>query len=308
MLMLLDQAEMSQQEIEKSMSKIQQAITELGRNSVDFAINLVISLVLLLVGWWLIRLLCKLFVKGMTKAKADPSVISFLHSIINLSLKILLIILVIGTMGFDVSSIVAALGAAAVTVGLALKDSLSNVASGTIIILFKKFKTGDFIETEGITGEVIHIDMMYTTLRTYDYREVLIPNSRLTSNNVINHFSLEYRRLEIPVPISYKEDFDRAKSVIMDAIEECPYTVKEKKSRVFVDKFGSSSVDLWVWVWVRSDDYWDGLFDMRARIKAAFDKENITIPFNQLDIHMDVNDPMSKFESVMEDRKEEESK
>lgn len=308
MLMLLSQLPTAEKDIEESVSRLQEMLNDLGEKSIEFAISLAASLVIFLLGWWLIKILCKVFVKAMTKAKADPSVISFLHSIINFGLKILLIIAVIGTMGFDVSTIIAAVGAAAVTIGLALKDSLSNVASGTIIILFKKFKTGDFIETEGIVGEVIRIDMMYTTLRTYDYREVLIPNSRLTSNNVINHFSLECRRLEIPVPIAYKEDFERAKRVIMDAIEDCPYAMKEKNSRVFVDKFGSSSVDLWVWVWVRSEDYWDGLFDMRARIKAALDKEGITIPFNQMDLHLDMKDPMSKFESVMEDRKEEERK
>ena len=256
--------------------------------------NIIAAIVIFVGGWWLIKLLRKIINRALKRGKADQTVISFLDSVVNTTLLILLGVCVIGTLGFDISTIVTALGAAAVTVGLALKDSLSNVASGTLIILNKKFRTGDFIETEGIIGEVIKIEMMYTTLRTYDYKEVMIPNSRLTSNNVINHFSLDFRRADIPVPISYKEDIEKAREVIMKLIKENELVLQERNNKVSVDKFNDSSVDLIVWIWCKSENYWTVLLSMREKIKNALDENGIEIPFNQLDVHFDPDTELKK--------------
>ena len=302
--MLLDSVSPDVQ-LEKQLSNLEVLLADIKDWAISFSVKLVLALIVFLIGYWLIKIILKIFLKAMNRSKADTSVTTFLHSVINVSLKLFLFIAVIGTLGFDVSTIIAALGAAAVTIGLAIKDSLANVASGTLIILFKKFKTGDFIETEGIIGEVLKVDMMYTTLRTYDHKEVLIPNSRLTNNNVINHFSLDARRLEILVPISYAEDIEKARKVILYEAMKSEYVLHDRNNRVEVDKFNQSSVDLWVWIWVRSENYWDALFDLRQRIKKALDEADITIPFNQMDIHLDVNDSLRKFESVMEDRKGE---
>lgn len=251
--------------------------------------NIIAAIIILFGGWWLIKLTLKIMVRALNKGKADQTVISFLNSIVKAILFIVLGLLVLSTLNFDISTLIAAIGAAAVTIGLALKDSLANVASGTIIIISKRFKTGDFIETEGIIGEVIKIDMMYTTLRTYDYKEVIIPNSRLTSNNIINHFILDSRRLEIPVPISYEEDIAKARNVIMNVIKNDERVISEKDNKVVVDKFNESSVDLTVWIWCASEDYWKLLFDMREKIKVALSKADIEIPFNQIDVHIDNN-------------------
>ena len=196
-------------------------------------------------------------------------------------------ICVLSALGLDVTTIVTTIGAAAITVGLALKDSLSNVASGTLIILNKKFKIGDYLETEGLKGIVVKIDMMYTTLCTYDNKEILIPNSRLTSNNIINYFVQEQRRIDLIVPIAYSEDIQKAREVIMTLIKNNDMVIQEKRNRVAVDKLNESSVDLSVWIWCRSTDYWLLLEDMMESIKKSFDAHNITIPFNQLDIHLD---------------------
>ena len=285
-LMLLDEVAITES-VEEKISFVQKWFESSRDFLIQTAINLVTALVIFIIGWWVIKLISKLFIKAMKKSKADMTVVTFLNSIITVALKIVLIICCIGTLGFDISTLIAAIGAAAVTVGLALKDSMANVASGTLIILNKKFKTGDFIETEGITGEVMHIDMMYTTLRTYDHKEVHIPNSRLTSNNVINHFSLEARRMEIPVPVSYHEDVERARKVITGVIKENKLVLQDRNNKVFIDKFNESSVDLIVWVWANSEDYWTVLFEMKEGIKSALDREGITIPFNQLDVHID---------------------
>ena len=272
---------------EQSLSTIQKWLTSGYNWFISYLPNLISGLIIFVVGWWLTKLLCKLLLKAMTKGKADPTVATFLHSIINLALKTIVIICVLSTVGFDVTTIITTLGAAAVTIGLALKDSLSNVASGTLIILNKKFKIGDYLETEGLNGVVKKIDMMYTTLCTYDNKEVLIPNSRLTSNNIVNYFVQEERRIDLIIPISYSEDIDKARKVIMELIRHDDRVIQEKRNRVAVDKLNESSVDLSVWIWCRSTDYWLLLEDMMESIKKSFDAHNITIPFNQLDIHLD---------------------
>ncbi len=272
---------------EQSLSTIQKWLTSGYNWFISYLPNLISGLIIFVVGWWLTKLLCKLLLKAMTKGKADPTVATFLHSIINLALKTIVIICVLSTVGFDVTTIITTLGAAAVTIGLALKDSLSNVASGTLIILNKKFKIGDYLETEGLKGVVKKIDMMYTTLCTYDNKEVLIPNSRLTSNNIVNYFVQEERRIDLIIPISYSEDIDKARTVIMELIHHDDRVIQEKRNRVAVDKLNESSVDLSVWIWCRSTDYWLLLEDMMESIKKSFDAHNITIPFNQLDIHLD---------------------
>ncbi len=262
--------------------------------------HIITAIIILVGGWWLIKLILKIMVRALNKGKADQTVISFLNSIVKAALFIFLGVCVLSALNFDVSTLITAIGAAAVTIGLALKDSLANVASGTLIIINKKFKTGDFIETEGIIGEVIKIDMMYTTLRTYDYKEVIIPNSRLTSNNIINHFVLDTRRLEIPVPISYEEDISKARKVIMDVIKNDERVIEERDNKVVVDKFNESSVDLTVWIWCASEDYWKLLFDMREKIKCALSEADIEIPFNQVDVHIDddINEKLNFIKSL----------
>ncbi len=274
-------------EVEENISHFQQWLNETGDWFLGYIPHLITAILVLVAGWWLIKLVIKIMTKALNKSKADLTIISFLTSVTKTVLFIFLGVSVLSALQFDVSTLITALGAAAVTVGLAIKDSLANVASGTLIILNRKFKTGDYIETEGIVGEVMKIDMMYTTLRTYDHKEVLIPNSRLSTNNIINHFNLEDRRLEIPVSISYEEDIAKARSVIMELIKGDKRVLQEKPNKVIVEQFGESSVDLKVWIWCVPQNYWALLFDMREGIKNALDKAGIEIPFNQLDIHLD---------------------
>ena len=279
---------------EKNLSTIQQWLMNAGNWFVSYLPNLISALLILVLGWWATKFLCKLLLKAMTKGKADPTVASFLHSVINMALKIVVIICVLSTIGFNVTTIITTVGAAAVTIGLALKDSLANVASGTLIILNKKFKIGDYLETEGLKGVVKKIDMMYTTLCTYDNKEVLIPNSRLTSNNIINYFVQEERRIDLIVPISYTEDIDKAREVIMTLVRHDERVIQEKRNRVAVSTLNESSVDLSVWIWCHAEDYWLVLEDMMEGIKKSFDANGITIPFNQLDIHLADNTPLTK--------------
>lgn len=251
-----------------------------------FLPKLIAALVIFFVGWWLVKLVCKISVKAMTKAKIDKTVITFLNSILNAVLKILIILCVLSTVGFDMTTLIATVSAATVAIGLALKDSLANVASGTLIIINKKFKVGDYIETEGLKGTVVKIDMMYTTLCTYNNREILIPNSRLTSNNIINYFVREKRRVDLVIPISYSEDIEKARGVIMEVLDESDLVLHEENNKVQVEKLNESSVDLMVWIWCDSEDYWKVYYSMQENIKTRLEKNGIIIPFNQLDLHI----------------------
>lgn len=291
-LLLLDQASgavsSEPQSLEKQMSAAQRWLETAADWLFQSIPRVLAAILILIVGWWLTKLLCKLIKKAMLKAKADPTVVTFLHSVINAALKVLVVICVLSTLGFDMTTIVTTVGAATVTIGLALKDSLSNVASGTLIILNKKFKVGDYLETEGLKGNVVKISMMYTTLRTYDNKDILIPNSRLTSNNIVNYFVNETRRIDLIVPIAYSEDIQKAREVIMELINHHDMVVHEegKRNRVAVETLNESSVDLSVWIWCRSKDYWILLEDMTESIKNSLQAHNITIPFNQLDVHL----------------------
>ena len=285
-------AVVSQEEniVEKNLTMTQEWLEKAYNWFISYLPNIITALLILIIGFWLTKLIGKLMLRAMKKSKADPTVSTFLHSIVGVTLKTIIVICALSTLGVDMTTIITTVGAATVTIGLALKDSLSNVASGTLIILNKKFKIGDYLETEGLKGKVVKIDMMYTTLCTYDNKEILIPNSRLTSNNITNYFVQEDRRIDLIVPISYSEDIGKAREVIMGLINDSDMTIKERYNRVAVDSFNESSVDLSVWVWCRSEDYWKCMEKMKEDIKNAFDQNGITIPFNQLDLHVIENE------------------
>ncbi len=274
-------------DVQENLDKLQVWLNGLGDWFIGYLPNLIAAIILFIGGFWLIRLLVHIITRALKRSKADHTIISFITSVTKTLLWICLSVCILAALRFDVSTLIATLGAAVVTIGLALKDSLANVASGTLIILNRKFKTGDFIETEGIIGEVMKIDMMYTTLRTYDHKEVLIPNSRIASNNVINHFNLGDRRLEIPIPISYEQDIPKARKVIMDYVATVEKVMQDKPNKIIVDGFGESSVNMILYVWCDSGEYWPVIYEVREGVKQALDKAGIEIPFNQLDVHLD---------------------
>ena len=286
MYFLLDEALDINKTVEENLNIAQRWLETAYNWAAAFLPKLIAALVIFLIGWWLTKFICRLAERAMTRAKVDKTVVTFLNSILNAALKVLVILCVLSTVGFDMTTLIATVSAATVTIGLALKDSLSNVASGTLIIINKKFKVGDYIETEGLKGTVVKINMMYTTLCTYNNREIQIPNSRLTSNNIINYFVREKRRVDLIIPIAYSEDVEEARKVIMDLLYGSDLVLQGENNRVYVDKLNESSVDLSVWIWCNSEDYWLVYYSMQENIKKALDKNGIKIPFNQLDVHI----------------------
>lgn len=291
-----------EQSIEEQISHLQVWISSVGDWLIGFLPKLLGALIIMAIGLVISKYITKLILKTMKKGKVDPTVKSFVNSIIRVSLQILVILCALSTVGVDITSIIAVLGTAAVAVGLALKDSMSNIASGLIIIINKSFKVGDYLEVEGFNGTVTKIEMMYTTLLSADGKEIILPNSRVTSNNIINYNVQNHRRLELHFSISYDDDIAAAKKVIYDLIEsDSRIDDIPEAPLVGVDNHGSSGINLIVKVWCLPENYWTLRYDIPERVKYAFDENNITIPYNRLDVEL-ISKVEDKVISIKEDK------
>lgn len=251
----------------------------------EFLPNLVGAIIILIVGMWLAGLISKLTAKAMEKAKIGKEVVTFAHSFVKNAVKVLVIVAAVGTLGFNIASLITALGAATVAIGLALQDSLKNIASGVMILVNKPFKVGDFLETNGLQGNVTRIDISSTHLLTLDNKEIIIPNSNICVSNIVNYSSQERRRVDLSYNVSYSSDIDFVKSVIKKVIDKQDLIFKDPEPFIAVGKHQDSSIEIVVWVWCKGSNYWNVYYYMQENIKKAFDKNKITIPFTQIDIH-----------------------
>ncbi len=240
----------------------------------------------IIVGVWLGNLLGKLLVKILERRHVDKSVHYFLGRMVSAVVKIIFIVTALSKLGFNVTSFVAALGAAGITAGLGLKDSISQFASGIQILFNQPFHNGDFIEIEGVKGTVQEIHFMYTVLTMEDNRKVTVPNDHITSNNIINYTAGDIRRADLVYSIGYNEDISKAKGVLYRVARENPHVLNEPATRVVVKEHSESSIDLMCQVWCSSKDYLSTYYSMQEAVKLAFDENGIEIPFNQLDVHI----------------------
>ena len=240
-------------------------------------------------GFWISNLIGKLVVKGLRAKGVDPSIHGFVKTILTLLLKFAFILSAMSTLGVNINSFIAAIGAAGVTAGLGLQNSVSQFASGITILMNKPFKSGDYIELENVNGKVLEIKMMYTVLITVDNKRVIVPNSHITSSNLINYNAENRRRLDLIYSISYNEDFTRAKQVIAKVVDRCDLILKDPAPIIAVKEHAASSINIVCLAWCDSSDYWDAFYYMQEQVKLAFDSEKISIPFNQLDIHINNN-------------------
>ena len=241
--------------------------------------------VILAVGFWAARLLYRVILRGMERSKADATFVSFFGSCIRVALKAIVVITAIAQF-VDVSSIIATVAAAGVTVGLAMKENLSGIASGAQIIFTRPFRVGDYVAIEGNEGTVERIEMMFTALRTFDNKEIIIPNSEVIASTVVNVSAMQTRRLDLTFTVSYGADLDRAKAVLRALVEAHPLACKDPEPLVAVSELRDSSVALVVKVWCAKDDYWTLYYDMQENVKKKFDEEGIVIPFPQMDVHL----------------------
>jgi len=253
--------------------------------AIDYSPKLLVAVLLFFVGIRIVRTLTRLVKKMMIKRELDLTLQYFLGSLINISLKVLLFILVIAQLGVQTSSFIAILGAASLAIGLSLQGSLANFAGGVLILIFKPFKVGDFIESVGVSGTVKVIGIFNTLLNTVDNQLAVIPNGKLSNDIIINYNGEETRRINFVVGISYNSDIKKAKEILLALSYEHPKVLKEPEPAVFVAELGDSSVNLSLRIWVKNEDFWEVNFYLIEEAKLRFDQAGIEIPFPQRVFH-----------------------
>lgn len=249
-------------------------------------LKLVIGLVVLFIVFKIINVIAKKFKKGMEKKNRDKTITSVGYSIIRKGLKLVAFLVFLGYIGIDTAGVGTVIASLGVGVGLAVQGSLSNLAGGLVILLMRPFRIGDYIEAQGEGGTVEEIRVFYTYLTTPDNRVVMIPNGTLANGSIINYSTKELRRVDFKFSISYDEDFDKAKKVIHEVIENTDKVLLDPAPFVRVHSHGESTIDIVARVWSKNEDYWGVYFDIMEGIKKSFDSANIEIPYNQLDVHI----------------------
>jgi len=261
-----------------------QAIEKYGT---EYGLRLLGALVVLVIGLWIIRLLTKGSRKLMDKSNIEPSLKSFIKSLVSILLKILLVISVLGMIGIQMTSFIALLAAAGLAVGMALSGTLQNFAGGVMILMFKPFKVGDFIDAQGHSGVVKEIQIFVTILTTPDNKTIFIPNGSLSNGSMTNFNRQVNRRVDWTFGIAYGDDYDTAKEMILKLIGEDERILPDPAPFVALAELASSSVNLTARVWVNAPDYWGVLFDLNEKFYKNAGKAGINIPFPQMDVHLD---------------------
>ena len=254
---------------------------------VDAGLKLIYVIVILVVGGKLIKLVTKLITKGRAFKRLDKSVSSFLLSFIKITLNIVLLVTIAGVIGIPSTSIITLIGSAGVAIGLAMQGGLSNIAGGLVILIFKPFKVGDFIDTHTDSGTVKSISLFYTTLTTIDNRIVSIPNGNLANSSSVNYSNEKERRLDINLDISYNNKIDDVKKSVNSVLSKEKRINREKEVFVRLTNYKESSIEYTIRVWVLKEDYWNVKFDLLENLKEKFEQDGIQIPYNQLDVHID---------------------
>lgn len=253
---------------------------------IPWGTNILLALAVFIIGRWIAKLIVRIIKRLMKTANMDEVLIGFLSSILNVVLLVVVVIAALEQLGVNTTSLVALFAAAGLAVGLALKDSLSNFAAGVMLIIFKPFKVGDFIEAAGISGVVEVIRVFNTQLRTGDNREIVVPNSQIYSGIITNFSAREQRRIDLVIGIGYDDNIKAAKSVLENILQAEQRVLKEPAPVIIVSELGESSVDLAVRPWVKSEDFLNVRSDLLETIKAEFDAAGISIPFPQRHVHM----------------------
>ena len=257
---------------------------------IGFGIKLAVALVILFIGKLIAKLISKTTKKVLTKKEFDKTVVSFIGSLIYGIFIVITFIVAISHLGFNTSSLVAIVGAAGLAIGLALQGSLSNFASGILLITLKPFKAGNFVEVAGTAGIVEEINIFATQLRTGDNKTVIIPNGSITSSNITNFSAKPMRRIDLIIGVSYSADLAQTKAILTEIASSHELVLKDEAITVGVSELADSSVNFVVRPWVKTADYWPVYFDLLETIKVELDKAGIEIPFPQVSVHVNRED------------------
>jgi small conductance mechanosensitive channel len=274
----------------KKMEHVEDKVTQYSEIALgyvtEYGLKIIGALLIFFIGKWIAQKIIVLMRRGMERAHVDPTLISFASNALYVVLIVTIIIAAISNIGIETTSFMAVLGAAGLAIGLALKDTLANVGAAVLIIFFRPFKVGDFIEASGVMGGVKSINLFSTTLTTTDNRSIIIPNGALIAGNIINYTGNDKRRIDMVFDIDYKDDLKRAKEVIMEILLEHPIVLKDPAPIVAIGALGTNSVQIFARPWVKTEEYWNVLFEITESVKLEFDKNNISIPFPQMDLHV----------------------
>ena len=253
--------------------------SELINGLVDIGKRGLIALIILIVGFKIVNFI-------INKMKKDKTAKSFLLSIIGVILKSIIVITCAGELGIPMTSIIALIGSIGLALGLALQGGLSNIAGGVLIMIFKPFKVGDFIDNGTYSGTVKEINIFNTIISTYDNKMVVIPNGCLSNSTVVNYSKYPERMLDIPVTVDYTSDLKQVKKVLEKIAKDCQYRIEDKDIVIALKEHSDSSLIYTFRIWVNNSDYWTAKFELLEKIKLEFDNNNISIPYPQLDVHV----------------------
>lgn len=251
-----------------------------------YGLRVIAAIVILIVGRWVAKIIEKVIQKVMAGRKIDPTITSFTGNLTYFALLAFVIVAALGQLGIQTTSFIAVIGAAGLAVGLALQGSLSNFAAGFMMIIFRPFKLGDYIEAAGVAGTVEKIQIFTTQLLTPDNKTIIIPNAKLTEGNIVNWSAKGTRRVDLEVGIGYGDDIDKARNIISAVLSEEDRILMDPAATIAVSALADSSVNFVVRPWVVAADYWGVYFDLTEKIKKRFDAEGISIPYPQRDVHI----------------------
>lgn len=254
--------------------------------AISYGLNLMGAILIIIIGFWLSSKLSKIISKRLLNSGFTVSMKKFLQSLISILFKILVILVAMSTVGFEVTAFIAVLGGLAVGVGMALQGSLSNLAGGILILLFKPFKVGDFIESIDKTGTVEEISILQTVLLTPDMRTIILPNGSVFNNPIINFSKHGIRRVEIAIGIGYEDDFDKAKETLLQVLKNEPLMIDEKGYTLEINEFGDNSVNLAMYGYTKTENYLTAKWKLNNATKKALDANGFNIPFPQRDLHI----------------------
>jgi len=251
-----------------------------------YAMRIIVAALIFFVGKWIAKKIVAATRRSLARGRVDVTLAGFICNILYFALLAFIVIAALGQMGIETASFAAAIAAAGLAIGLALQGSLSNFASGVLIIIFRPFKVGDWIEAGSVSGEVKDISIFTATLHSVDKKTIIVPNSKLTSDAIINYTMEPRRRVELKFGIAYGDDIAKARRVILDILAKDARVLPDPAPVVVLTELGNSSVNLSARAWVNNADFWNVFFDNMEAVKNAFDKEGITIPFPQSEIRV----------------------
>jgi len=259
----------------------------------DWAIKFVIALLIYLIGKWIAKRVTNVVKKLMNARDADPTLVNFLSNVVYAILLVAVILAALDTLGLPVTSLLAIVGAAGLAIGLALKDSLGNFASGVMLVMFRPFKKGDFVEVAGVAGSVQEIRIFSTTLTTPDNKLIIIPNGQVASGTITNYSANDQRRVDIVFGVGYDDDLKVAREVLTRLCTEHPKILDDPETKIFVMNLGDSSVDFAVRPWAKTEDYWTVYSDLLEQGKVELEAAGCNIPYPQTDVHLHHSNPIT---------------